>query len=92
MSDRAPSRQSRLGRMCEAFARPSQGAPLRSHKRRSFTVLLRPTGIGAARKPARRAAQDSSFALPQHADQHPPKRPVLLAVDQELEPTTPPSD
>jgi hypothetical protein len=29
---------------------------------------------------------------PQHADQHRPKRPVLLAVDQELEPITPPSD
>jgi hypothetical protein len=32
------------------------------------------------------------LVLPQHADQHRPRRPVLLAVDQELEPTTPPSD
>jgi hypothetical protein len=33
-----------------------------------------------------------AVGLPQHADEHRPKRPVLLAVDQELEPTTPPSD
>jgi hypothetical protein len=34
----------------------------------------------------------SALVLAQYADPHDPERPVLFAVDQELEPTTPPSD
>jgi hypothetical protein len=34
--------------------------------------------------PVRGAARDSSFALPQHPDEHRPERPVLLPLDQEL--------
>jgi hypothetical protein len=34
--------------------------------------------------PSARGFGRSLLALPQHADEHRPKRPILLAIDQEL--------
>ena len=50
----------------------SQGRP---RSRRARTVRLQPVVHEGLRV---------SVVLPQHSDQHGPKRPVLLAVDQQL--------
>jgi hypothetical protein len=51
-------------------------------------ILARSGPSSSARQLARHAAParrvSGVLALPQHADQHRPKVPVLLAVDQEL--------